>query len=624
MSNVPQHKICFLGYSQLYTLAKRVIEALPPSDVSYLLVDCEVDNQDEYVQEALNAGCTVFIAGPGNGARFQATYNLPLVKIPISPMDYAFAIHTAYESGCRKVGIVRYLDSLPLDTERLQLLLGRTVEVIDFESFQGLFAAVRDSDCDGIVGTAGALDAAEAAGKRGFLAYLSTDGIREACERAAELARDLWMVKKNRAITKTIMNNSQLGIIVTDTEGTVEFSNRVIQDYTGLLSSQLRGRRIQEFYPNLSVDSFIRSARRLNDSYRQIEGAMMRCVQEKLLFGTDPIGVVMTLYPGAHNKRQREENRNDFNSHIYQWRELTSLSPAMKTLISEGKALTSRQEPTVILGERGSGREEIAYCIHGSSSRSEFPCITVDLATLPQQDAARVLLGYEYDEKSVNGLLADANGGSVVLKNISQASPTALACLQHVLTVRQIYRPGMEKPVDLRIGLYTVCNREELNKLPPDLRSQLSIHHLNMPPLRERKEDVGPLFLKYLSQLSELPTRYALTPQMEALLQQYSWPGNVSEFRSVCIRYVIARSELDKPTPKHRYKLLLRAIGEDEVFQDLLLANPVLKESPVINRTAFSAAFWSVKEWMQYSNEQMAEKLNMGRTSLWRILRADS
>ena len=69
---------------------------------------------------------------------------------------------------------------------------------------------------------------------------------------------------------------------------------------------------------------------------------------------------------------------------------------------------------------------------------------------------------------------------------------------------------------------------------------------------------------------------------------------------------------------------MLRAIGEDEVFQDLLLANPVLKESPVINRTAFSAAFWSVKEWMQYSNEQMAEKLNMGRTSLWRILRTDS
>ncbi len=312
MLSVPRHKICFLGYSQLYTLAKQVIESLPPSDVSYLLVDCDVDNQDEFVQEALNAGCTVFIAGPGNGARFQATYNLPLVRIPISTMDYALAIRTAYESGCKKVGIVRYLDSLPVDTDRLQQLLNKTVEVIDYESFQGLFTAVRNSVCDGIVGTAGAVDAAEAAGKRGFLAYLSCDGIREACDRAADLARDLWMVKKNRAITKTVMNNSQLGIIVTDTEGKVEFSSRVIQDFTGLLSSQLRGRRIQEFYPNLSVDSFLRSTKRLNDSYRQIEGAMMRCVQEKLLLGTEPIGVVMTLYPGAHNKRQREEKKKRF------------------------------------------------------------------------------------------------------------------------------------------------------------------------------------------------------------------------------------------------------------------------------------------------------------------------
>ena len=624
MSNTTQHKVCFLGYSKLYELAKSVIEEIPPSDVSYLLVDCDVDNQDEYVQEALNAGCTVFIAGPGNGARFQARYNLPLVEIPISTLDYALAIRSAYASGCKKVGVVHYRESAPLDLERLTTLLDKPVSLIEFESIRGLLLTVRESDCDGIVGTAGAIRAAEAAGKPGFLAYLSTDGIREACFRAAEQARELWAAQKSRAITNAVMNNSQLGIIVTDASGQVEFFNRVAQEYTGLLPSQIRGRQIRDFYPNLSVRGLLRGSQRRSDSYRQVEGVMMHCVQERVLSGNETVGVVMTLHPGAHNRQRREEKKTDFNSHIYRWDELKAESEAMRTLLTRGKALSHRNEPTVIYGEAGSGREEIAYCIHGGSDRAAYPCITIDLGTLSQADSARVLLGYERDERTVNGLLADANGGSVVLRNIAQAPPAALACLQQVLNGRQIFRPGMESPLNLRLRFFTVSTRQELESLSPDLRSQLTIQQIEMPPLRERKDDVGLLFLKYLSQLSELPVRYAMTTQMESLLRQYSWPGNVWELRAVSMRYVVERGEGSQPTPKQRYNLLLRAIGEDRVFQDLLGAYPVLTQRPVKDRAAFAEAFALVKEWMRCSHEQLAEKLGMGRTTLWRILREET
>lgn len=621
MSAVSHHKICFLGYSKLYTLAKSVIDAIPPSDVTFLLFDCDMDNQDEVVRDAINAGCTVFVAGPGNAARFQANYNLPLVEIPISSMDYAIAVQAAYKQHCKKVGIVHHRDSPPLNLEQIQLLLNKKITVIEYESFQGLFAAVRESECDGIVGTAGAIQAAESAGKAGFLAYLSTEGIQLACERAAELARELWLSQKNRATMNTVMNTSQLGIIVAEADGKVTYFNRVAQEYTGLLPSQIRGRPIQEFFPNLSAAALLKSAKNRSDSYRLVAGVMMRCVQEKILLRSEAVGIVTTLHPEAHNRQHREERKTDFNSHIYRWADLQANSSAMQTLVTKGKALSRRNEPTVIFGESGSGREEIAYCIHGGSGRADYPCITLDLAALSQQDASRILLGYEMEDRRVNGLLVDANRGSVVLKNLHHAPPAALACIQEILNRRQIFRPYMESPLNLQLSFFTVCTHRELETISPDLRSQLSIQVLEMPSLRQRKEDIGALFLKYLSQLSDLPTRYAMTSQMESLLMQYSWPGNVWELRSVCQRYVIAREEIHQPTPKQRYAMLLEAIGEDALFEDLLKSYPILQQKPAADPLAFEEAFLSVKAWMHYSNEQMAEKLNIGRTSLWRIMK---
>lgn len=108
---------------------------------------------------------------------------------------------------------------------------------------------------------------------------------------------------------------------------------------------------------------------------------------------------------------------------------------------------------------------------------------------------------------------------------------------------------------------------------------------------------------------------------MEQLLQKYSWPGNVWELRAVSTRYVITRAEQEHPTQIARYHFLVRAIGEDRLFRDLANSYPALTQKPIEDKKVFADAFLAVKEWMQYSNEQMAEKLEMGRTSLWRILR---
>lgn len=620
MSDQTKPKICFLSLSKLTPLAETVFSELPSSDAEYVLLNCPLEAQEERVREALELGCEVFIAGPGNSAVFQTRYELPLVEINISSIDFAMAIRRALDDGASRIAVVRHRYSPPLNILMLQSLMQCPLQELVYEGSE-LLELIRASGCDAVVGSAMAMDMAEAAGKPGVLVYMGTEGIRDACLRAAELARELRESRKNRAITKTVMNNTQLGIIVTDTDGRIQFFNHTAQTYTGFSPSQARERTIGELFPHLSVAPLLKSRQRKSESFRLIDGAMMRCVQEKILLRNETVGVLTTLYPGAHNRRERQGEAANINTHIYHWEELTVRSEAMKRLVARGQAHASRRQPTVILGEPGSGREEIAYCIHGGSDRANYPCLTLDLATIPEQDAPHILFGYERGERTVDGMLANANGGSVVLKNLSKAKPAALACLQQVLNGRPIFRPGMEAAFSPDLVFYTVTDREELQKLPPDLRSQLSIHFLEMPPLRERPEDIGPLFLKYLTQLTDVPNHFSLSPQMEALLRQYRWPGNVWELRAVSQRYVLARGELEKPSAKTRYLLLLQAIGEEAFFADLLAQYPVLKARPVTDREAFREAVEAAKTWTLMSNDALAARLDLSRTTLWRLLR---
>lgn len=124
-----------------------------------------------------------------------------------------------------------------------------------------------------------------------------------------------------------------------------------------------------------------------------------------------------------------------------------------------------------------------------------------------------------------------------------------------------------------------------------------------------------------MNQLSNLPVQITVTDEMEQLLQSYRWPGNVRELRTVSTRYVIARSALEHLTPRTQYLLLLQSIGEEEVFRDLCYRYPVLLQRPVENVPAFLEALNVLKKTMKYSNDIAAKRLDLSRTTLWRILK---
>ena len=615
------YKVCFLGYSKLSEVAQEVIDSLPDSDVEYVLMECNLENQDTCVEEARQLGCSVFVAGPGNAARFSTHYDDPLVEITIRYIDYAIAIRKALSRGCRNICIARHRFSAPPDIPMLEKLMETPLQEMTFESIAELREQIRHSDCDAFIGATAASETANDLGRTGVLVYYGKESIRDACLRAGEWARKLHEARQSREITNAILNNSQFGMIVTDAEGRVKLFNRTAQRFTGITASQIQGKLLTDFFPNLSTAALLKSGQNRSDSYRLVVGAMMRCVQERIIQDRRTIGILITLYPESHNRKKSEQDTPSLAQIVCRWEDVIAESPIMKKTVEQGQGLAKLHYPTMIIGQPGSGREIFARCMHSTSSQAQKPCITIDLATIASEDAPHILLGYEKQDNMVSGLLTSANGGSVILKNIALAEPVVHACLMQALTSRHIFRPGMPAPLLLDLMVYTIVTPEEVYSIPAELQSCLSICQLELPSLTQRKEDIVPLFLRSLSSSAAFHHRPVLSEPMQELLTFHCWPGQLQELQTVCTRYVIAMSRLEKATPKAQYLLLLQAIGEETIFREILAQHPALTQRPVVDKEAFLQGILQIKALMKYSNDTLAEKLSVSRTTIWRILR---
>ncbi len=205
----------------------------------------------------------------------------------------------------------------------------------------------------------------------------------------------------------------------------------------------------------------------------------------------------------------------------------------------------------LITGESGSGKEVIARAIHNYSDRREKPFVAVNCAALPGNLLEAELFGYEKGAftgavSSKKGLFEQANGGTIFLDEIGELPLPLQAKLLRVLQEKEIRPIGSErsKKVDVRVIAATNRNLEEEVKkgtFREDLYFRLNIVKIELPPLRERKEDIVPLahhFIKRFSKEFKLPPKELSADAVDFLLS-YHFPGNVRELENMILRAMV-------------------------------------------------------------------------------------
>ncbi|MEK8048129.1 sigma-54-dependent transcriptional regulator [Ideonella margarita] len=232
-------------------------------------------------------------------------------------------------------------------------------------------------------------------------------------------------------------------------------------------------------------------------------------------------------------------------------------SPAMQEVRRKVLRLASTSADVMILGETGSGKELVARCLHDHSNRRDRNFVAINCGGLPETLFESELFGHEPGAftsaaKRRIGKLEHANGGTLLLDEIETMPISMQIKLLRIIQERKIERLGSneEVPLNVRIVAATKADLKEMgeqHKFRSDLYYRLNVAVINLPPLRERREDIPLLFQYFLTQASaryELPPP-ELTPALLREMMAHDWPGNVREIRNAADRYVLENGATD-------------------------------------------------------------------------------
>jgi two-component system, NtrC family, response regulator HydG len=211
--------------------------------------------------------------------------------------------------------------------------------------------------------------------------------------------------------------------------------------------------------------------------------------------------------------------------------------------------MVGRSSVTVLIcGESGTGKEVVARAVHAASERRERPMLAVNCAALSENLLESELFGHEKGaftgaDKMRRGRFELADGGTLLLDEISEIAPGLQAKLLRVLQESQFERVGssVTQQVDVRVVATTNRNLQQAvvdGKFRQDLYYRLNVVPIELPPLRERREDVPELCRHFLHQVAkrERSVFRHMEPEAVRILQRYDWPGNVRELQNIMER----------------------------------------------------------------------------------------
>ena len=314
---------------------------------------------------------------------------------------------------------------------------------------------------------------------------------------------------------------------------------------------------------------------------------------------------------------------------------------AMQEVFRAIGRLSSASMTVLITGESGTGKELVARALHDNSPRSDAPFVALNTSAIPSELLESELFGHEKgaftgaDTRRI-GRFEQADGGTLFLDEIGDMSPALQTRLLRVLAEREFYRVGGQSAirVDARVIAATHRNLAHAvseGRFREDLFHRLNVMRIEVPPLRERREDIPALLRHYLAraadELSISPKRLAL--EAEQALSSFDWPGNVRELVNACRRMTVLAPGNEirmEDIPAEYGGSVARAAADDWTqglsdWADQRLANgqPGLLDAalPALERTLIRVALKHVRGRRQ----DAAKLLGWGRNTLTRKMR---
>lgn len=396
------------------------------------------------------------------------------------------------------------------------------------------------------------------------------------------------LINSNEGITRsykdTVIRNIQLermldmteqGVAMTLKDGKIILCNKKFKQLVSCPVSEG-----ETCFQDIFDDSVLEIIERQEekDSLVKINGRDILLTRNKIVYQRDIYQNIYFFKDMTYIKSLEETVSGRMNAQgfvaKYTVDDIVYQSPAMEKCLRLAKIFANTEKTILITGQSGTGKELLAQSVHNLSERRLQPFVAINCAAVPANLLESELFGYEKgaftgasrDGKA--GMFEYANNGTIFLDEIGDMPYELQSRLLRVIQERQIMRVGGGQVKNVNVRIICATNRDLLaevegGRFREDLYYRISVLPIRIPPLRQRKEDILPIFRSYLQDGG-----HTLTPQEESVILAYDWPGNARELRNAAEYYMLM-----KGTEESLPQYILEKIGplkNDEEIRLLL------------------------------------------------------
>ena len=626
-------KVCILTYGKLSDMLREEVHNFQQStngadfQIYEILMDPAIPLPD------VIADADVYVSSGYNAHILQEKVDKPIVVMQTSLSDILICIQEAARYDPHPL-VLSFGEPDPL----LRRLKDQIVCEPILESFQvprdlpEIIRRHRERGGRCVVGTALACMYAEQQNLRSVYMH-PRESVKTYLQLAVDTAVSLHReVSKSRQLS-AIIEHSNTGLLLTNSDGYITVCNPTATMFLSACKEHLLGKHIYEVFTQEELGDIHGLKYNCLNQICIIDGTRFVVNLIPILVKNELSSLLITFTDAANiRKAERHIARNIRDRGFiakHHFEEYRSQSVKFQNLIKKARRFSQLEEIVVIHGETGTGKEVLAQSIHNNSSRAGAPFVPINCSALSETLLESELFGYDEGaftgakKGGKEGVFEMARHGTIFLDEIGEISPSIQAKLLRVIQEKQIMRVGGTKlvPIDARIITATNKNLWELvqsGAFREDLYYRINVLELYIPPLRERPEDIMPLFFQFLHRHDHVSS-YQLERQsaeLNTLLCSYHWPGNIRELENFVLMLCAVLF------PDSNTEQALTAVAE--MIQDRLHKHLYAEPEPANESTDMDveqAALLHTIEKYGGNRTLAAKSLGISRVTLWRKLK---
>lgn len=545
-------KITFLvPHASMVPVIKKVIASYKGVSVAYC---ANYDKMLKFAEGLVEKGCEIIVARAGTASRLKNSHiKATIIEMPVSAFDIIRAVSAAKSYG-NNIAIVAYA-SMVQGIECLTPALGFNLKYYlterNDDDIEHLVLQAASEGADVIVGGGIFCQTAQKHGLPAVFIDNGQEAILHAVEEACRIEAAIEAEKLKRNLFTAVLDYVHDGIITIDCQQRVTSINMRAQQICNTSNTKALGQPINNIWPGLNLSGLIKTGQEEINKILRIKGLTVLCNKVPIVVSSKLNGVLITFRETSKIQQAEAHIRKEIynKGHVAQktFADVLGKSGTMLRVITLAKEFASTNSNILITGETGTGKEVFAQSIHNHSERRSGPFVAINCAALPAQILESELFGYVggaftgANKEGKPGLFELAHGGTIFLDEIAEMDYVNQSRLLRVLQERLVMRLGSDRVISVDIRVIAATNKDlkELvlaNKFREDLFFRLNVLKLELPPLRERIQDIPNMAEAFLSKIARSDRALRFDTAAMKTLQNHPWPGNVRELQNTIER----------------------------------------------------------------------------------------